>query len=50
MNNELFQSDDLTYMTVVHPYAVAIITSPAFHNVVGVIRLGHLVVGVNDDL
>lgn len=37
-------------MAVVHPYAVTVVTSPAFHNVVGVIRLGHLVVGINYDL
>lgn len=40
----------LTYVTVVHPDTVAIVASPALHDIVGIVRLGNLVVGVNDDL
>ena len=37
-------------MTVVHPDAVAVIPGPALHDVVGVVRLRHLVVGIDDNL
>jgi hypothetical protein len=37
-------------VAVVHPDAVAIIAGPAFHDVVGEIRFGDLVVGINDNL
>ena len=37
-------------MAVVHPDAVAIIPGPALHDVVGVVRLRHLVVGIDDHL
>lgn len=40
----------LTYVAVVHPDAVAVVAGPALHDVVGVVRLCHLVVGVNDNL
>lgn len=40
----------LTYVAVVHPDAVAVVAGPAFHDVIGVVRLRHLVVGVDDDL
>ena len=40
----------LTYVTIVHPDAVAIIPGPALHDVVGVVRLRHLVVGIDDNL
>lgn len=39
-----------TYMAVVHPDAMAVVPSLAFHDVVGVIRLGNLIVGVDNDL
>lgn len=43
-------SRGLTYVAVVHPDAMAVVAGPALHDVVGVVRLGHLVVGVNDNL
>ena len=39
-----------TYMTVVCPNAVAVISTLALHDVVGVVRLGNLIVGVDDHL
>lgn len=43
-------SRGLTYVAVVHPDAVAVVAGPALHDVVGIVRLRHLVVGVNDNL
>lgn len=40
----------LTYVAVVHPDALPVVAAPAFHDVVGIIRLCHLVVGVDHDL
>ena len=37
-------------MTVVCPNAVAVISTLALHDVVGVVRLGNLIVGVDDHL
>lgn len=41
---------ELTDVAIVHPDAVAVVAAPALHDVVGIIRLGHFVVGVNDNL
>lgn len=43
-------SGGLTNVAVVHPDAVAVVAGPALHDIVGVVRLCHLVVGVNDNL
>jgi len=40
----------LTYVTVVGPHALAVVARAAPHHVVGVIRLRHLVVRVDDHL
>lgn len=37
-------------MAVVHPDALPVVPTPAFHHVVGVIRFSHFIVGVDDDL
>ncbi len=39
-----------TYMAIIHPYTVTIISTSAFDNVIGVIRLSNLIIGVNYDL
>lgn len=43
-------TEGTTYVTVVHPDAVAVVPGPALHDVVGVVRLRHLVVGIDDNL
>lgn len=37
-------------MAAVHPDAMAVVPAPTLHHVVAVIRLGDLIVGVDDDL
>lgn len=39
-----------TYMAIIHPYTVTIISTSAFDDVIGVIRLSNLIIGVNYDL
>lgn len=39
-----------TYMAIIHPYTMTIISTSAFDNVIGVIRLSNLVIGVNYNL
>lgn len=37
-------------MAIIHPYTVTIISTSAFDNVIGVVRLSNLVIGVNHNL
>jgi len=39
-----------TYMAIIHPYTMTIISTSAFDNVIGVIRLSNLIIGVNYNL
>ena len=42
--------DNLTYMTVVHPYPVSVISAATLHDVVAVVRLCHFKVGIDHNL
>lgn len=45
-----FVAEGATCVAVVHPDALPVVPTPAFHHVVGVVRFSHFIVGVDDDL
>lgn len=42
--------DYRTYMTVVHPYPVPVVSAATLHDVVAVVRLSHFEVGIDLNL